>query len=632
MQSKTSFFNKTAFRKNLTRFAPVWVLYTICLLLGLFLVYTDGGGTGFQRDYRFVRTMSELFSVMGVVNLGYALLVAQLLFGDLFQSRMCNMLHALPLRRESWFATHVLSGMVFSLVPTAVMALVSLPLLMGNVYKNAWLLAPLLFAASNLQYLCFFGLAAFSAMCVGNRFTMAAGYGLLNAGAYIFYWLVDTVYTPLLYGVVTPTALAIHLTPMYHMVEFSFVKYETRAELVERFGEDLIGVTAQIQTTEHWWRLFAWAGVGLVFLAAALMLYRKRNLECAGDAVAYPCLVPVFQVLCAVVVMTGGQFFLYAFLGLDQNYLILAAGLVIGWFIGRMLIERSTRVFRLRNWYGLAALSAALLVTLGCTHFDILGIETRLPKAERVAKVHFDSSYVSSLTTEEEADIQNILRLNEKALEVRAESPGSYVLGTNGQWVKYVDTYSSVIEEEDPNLQYRYVARINLCYELTNGNKVRREYNVWVDSEAGRMANELLNRWEMVNDDIITLNGETFDRLDLVLNEFRSFSVDYLQENGVPQALKNREAAEAFLAAVRADCAEGHMAQDPYFHTGLFRVRRENAEKGYYETDQIWVGLEGEKYGWDVRVYPDSRHTVAWLEENGLLPDVEVNREGNVYR
>ena len=631
MQSKTSCFNKTAFRKNLTRFAPVWVIYTICLLLGLFLVYTDGGGTGFQRDYRFLRTMCDLINVMGVVNLGYALLVAELLFGDLFHSRMCNMLHAMPLRRESWFVTHVLSGMVFSLVPTAVMALVSLPLLVGNVYENAWLLAPMLFVASNLQYLCFFGLAAFSAMCVGNRFTMAAGYGLLNGGAFVFYWLIDTVYTPLLYGVVTPTVLAINLTPIYHAVEFSFVEYESRAELVERFGENLIGVTSRIQTTEHWWRLLVLAGVGLVFLAAALLLYRKRNLECAGDAVAYPCLVPVFQVLCAVCVMTGGQFFLYAFLGMGQNYLILAAGLVIGWFIGRMLIERSTRVFRLRNWYGLAALSAAILVSLGCTHFDILGIETRLPGAERIAKVHFDTSYVSSLVSEEKADIQNILRLNEKALEVRAESPGTYVLGTNGQWVPYVDTYSSVIAEEDPNLQYRYVARVNLRYELTNGNIVRREYNVWVDSEAGRMANELLNRWEMVNDDIITINGKTYDRLDLVLEDFRTFTVDFLDENQIPETVKNRQAAESFLAAVRADCAEGHMAEDPNFHTGTFRVYRKTADKGYYETDRIWVCLNSEKYGWDVTVYPDSRHTVAWLMEKGLMPDLEVNLKGNMY-
>ena len=35
MKSKTSFFNKTVFKKNLTRFAPVMAVYTLCLILGM---------------------------------------------------------------------------------------------------------------------------------------------------------------------------------------------------------------------------------------------------------------------------------------------------------------------------------------------------------------------------------------------------------------------------------------------------------------------------------------------------------------------------------------------------------------------------------------------------------------------
>ena len=41
MQSKKSCFNGPVFRKNLTRFAPAWILYTLCLILGMTLLYTD---------------------------------------------------------------------------------------------------------------------------------------------------------------------------------------------------------------------------------------------------------------------------------------------------------------------------------------------------------------------------------------------------------------------------------------------------------------------------------------------------------------------------------------------------------------------------------------------------------------
>ena len=97
-----------------------------------------------------------------------------------------------------------------------------------------------------------------------------------------------------------------------------------------------------------------------------ILLYRVRDLECAGSAVAFPILRPVFQVCCAVFVAAAAQFFLYNFLGMYQrNFLILTVGLVTGWFIGKMLTEHTTRVFNLHNFCGLAALAAVCAVSFG---------------------------------------------------------------------------------------------------------------------------------------------------------------------------------------------------------------------------------------------------------------------------
>ena len=180
MRSKTSCFNATVFRKNLLRFAPVWGIYALCLVMGILLLYSNGGD---MREFHFARHMTQLVEIMAVVNLLYAPIVAQLLFGDLYSSRMCNMLHAFPLRRENWFVTHVVSGVVFSLLPTLIMAVIATPLLADSLFEGAVSLAWWIFLASNLQFLCFFGMAVFCVMVVGNRFTMLAAYGLLNAGA-----------------------------------------------------------------------------------------------------------------------------------------------------------------------------------------------------------------------------------------------------------------------------------------------------------------------------------------------------------------------------------------------------------------------------------------------------------------
>ena len=366
MRSKTSCFNKTVFRKNLLRFAPVWGVYTLCLVVGILILYGNGGT---MKQFHFAQNMTELVEIMAVVNLLYAPVVAQLLFGDLYSSRMCNMLHAFPLKRESWFMTHVVSGFAFSLVPTLIMALLATPLLADSLFEGAVSLGWWISLASNLQFVCFFGMAVFCVMVVGNRFTMAAAYGLLNAGAAIAWWLIDTVYTPMLYGIVTPTQLMNQLTPVYHMTNFPYI--QTSADLYqlrEVYGEQLKGAVVTFTITENWWRLWVLAGVGLAFSLLGLVLYKIRNLECAGSAVAFPILRPVFEVLCAVFVAAAAQFFLINFLGLGQrNFLILTVGLVVGWFIGKMLTEHTTRVFNLKNCCGLAALAAAVAVSLWLT-------------------------------------------------------------------------------------------------------------------------------------------------------------------------------------------------------------------------------------------------------------------------
>ena len=115
MKSKTSFFNKTVFKKNLTRFAPVMAVYTLCLILGMMMLYQNNEEMG--RTFWFASRMGECIQIMGLVNLFFAPLCAMLLFGDLYNSRMCNALHAMPLCREGWYGSHAVSGFLFSFVP-----------------------------------------------------------------------------------------------------------------------------------------------------------------------------------------------------------------------------------------------------------------------------------------------------------------------------------------------------------------------------------------------------------------------------------------------------------------------------------------------------------------------------------
>lgn len=627
MQLRTSFFNPTVYKKNLTRFAPVWLLYTLCLILGMFLMYGNGGDA---KNYWFASHMAEMVSVMGVINLVYALLTAQLLFGDLFNSRMCNALHAMPLRREGWFFTNIASGLTFSAVPTAIMCALSLPLLAGSIFEGAWKLSFYFFAGVNLQYLCYFGIAAFAVMVTGNRFAMAAGYGLVNFGACIVYWLIDTIYTPMLYGVITPTALMENLTPMLHFTDQEFFKLDNRSMLLEQFGKDLQNAVAHFQLTEEWWRLFACAGVGLAFILAALVLYQKRDIECAGDAVAFKFLIPVFQIPCAIVVAAGAQFFLEAFLGVyGYNFLVLGLGLIVGWFIGKMLIERTTRVFRLKNCYGLVALFAAIGLSLLLTHMDILNVEGSRPRLEEIKSIQFGTSYTPNAELTSEEDFEAILRLHALAVEGKLEEPGAYV-EEDGQLVRanLSRPYQEAVSDTTKNpVEIVNATQVSIYYELDNGKLIKRRYNIWSDGEAGDITRSILSRWEFVKN---SHYGVENDRLALSLSTLRGINYDESVPygTGVTEQYQTLEDAKSLLEAIRLDCEAGTMAQDSWLHYGHFYYEDDDYEGGFYTRNAIYIYIDGEQYGWTVEVYPDSENTIRWLRERGLL-QAEL-RSGNV--
>ena len=609
MRSRTSCFNGTVFRKNLTRFAPVMALYTLVLVLLIFMAWSNSGDL--ERGLNFTYQINGIFEVTGCVNLIYAGLIAQLLFGDLYNTRMCNALHAMPLRRECWFVTNAASGLVYSLVPSVVASVVLLPFLRQTVVDGVWKIALLYFVSSNLEYICFFGLALFATMLVGNRFTMVAGYALLNFGSGALYWLVRTAYTPMLYGVVTPSALATSLMPLSYMTN-GFLKFDI-GDCRDDFGRLIPGVRGTFEITDNFGKLWVLALVGIAFAVAALLVYRRRNLECAGDAVCSPKLVPVFQVLSALFVAVGILAILdgsFGDPGAGSTYVILFVGLLVGWFAGKMLVERSVQVFQPKNWIGLGALALVLAVSLGLTKLDVLNLEERMPVAETVTSVTLNGDKL-----EDREDIEKILNLHALALEDRVEQEGAYCLEENGEYVRWQESSYRYWEEGDPIPQQRLADCLRLDYTLENGRHVKRNYCVWTDTPAGGILKDFLTSWEFVNDRTIDVDGKKTEALPLVLA-----TLDKIYCNGkTVEAEDLRSSPDSLIRAIQADCAAGTMAQNSRYHEGEFTWTDAYGDTNCQES--LYLSLSGTEYGWEVEVYPDSTNTLRWMRQNGLIAD-----------
>ncbi len=451
MKSKISFFNGTALKKDITRFAPVWALY---LVLGL-LMLQGRDRSPFSR----VESIGESLGWLGILQMVYAMLCAQLLFGDLFSSRMCYALHAMPPRREGWFCTHIAAGLLFFLIPNGILCLAMMPGL-----SSLWFTPLLWLLGAGLEFLFFFGLSVLCVMLTGNRFAAVSVYGLLNFLSVIGVWLARLLYQPLLYGV--------------HIRARNFTLFSPVIELPNRNYFRIDWQISQLGRMAYWrgldkdfWYLAVLAAVGVVTCCLALVLYRRRALESAGDFAAFR---PVHYLFSTVGTACAGAAF-YQLSG--ESYIFLLLGILAGFFCCQMLLQRKVRVFGRKSWLHLAALVAVVALSLLVVRLDPAGIVRRVPDTDRVASVSVARGHLSEywLNTISPGDAGTY------------PHPNSAVTFANPDGIRRVqEIHRLLIEEGDASKNSSNYVPITVHYVLTNGQTLTRYY--YCDAHGDAMA------------------------------------------------------------------------------------------------------------------------------------------------
>ena len=584
MKLRTSFFNFRVMLKNITRFAPLWVLYAVGEVLGLMSLDLENEAARIAND------LSYLMGPVSIFHFVYALLVAACLFGDLFDSRMCNGLHAMPMRREGWLLTNIASGLVFALIPALVGGGVAALFL-----AEYWWISLVWQGTSLLQFVFFFGLAVFCAMCAGKRIGMIAMYGILNFLSMLVYWVVTKIFEPLLPGVVISDFWFAKLCPVVCIFGSNYLDF-TYDKILDGIFRGFIG--------ESFHYLYLCAGAGVVFLLLAWLLYRKRSLEKAGDFIAFRPMGIFF--LLSYTFALGVM--LYSFgdlLGSYQHYGFLAVGFLIGWFTGWMLLERTVKIFTKKVLLGLVAFLVFFAGSLGLTILDPLGIATYIPKTEEIATaslylqndVHYyntDDGWGGWYIDDPE-EIAWVQELHQTMLDTPQGSG-------NGQGSTYF-AHQLMFKLGNLDVSGQEYITTYVQYRLKNGMEVYRTYRIPVQSQ-------------------------TMEELRFFFSDPRSvFSVtDYQQmkenlrditvywgDKDEATILYADAQMQELLAAIEADCKAGNMGQHAYFH----------GEDDYVgDIDISWnavykVGELGDISGIRsdyVTLYKDCVNTIAYLE------------------
>ena len=546
MKSRTSSFNLTVLKKDITRFAPSWILYCVGLLVTFLVCFsTESTDTS-------AYALGWTVQAMAIVSFVYALINAQLLFGDLFQSRMANALHALPLRRESWFGIHTVAGLLFAFVPNLLMALCMVPF-SGSIPAMPWLWL----VWSMGTYVFFFGLAMLCAMSVGSRFAMAVVYGIANFGSLLVCWLYDTVYLPLLYGLTLDFDAFLRFSPVsygtvYYPYHISATGYPSQIREFTLMPENLT-------------YLAVITVIGVIFGVLALVMYRKRHLEAAGDFISAPWLKPVFLMLYTVAMGVIFQFVLGLFSSTEWLYLII--GLLVGFFTGQMLLMRTTRIFVKETFIGAGIVVAVTVVSLIITSVDPLGITRWVPTAEEVAKAEVSISS-NNLTADSGQDLQLLLDFHQTALDNRDEP--STVNVAYGTTITYTLKDGSTVE------RYYVVPNLGTAYKVIEPMLHRPEV----------ILGQLYENWE----DVYTI-VEVSDSADKA-----------------PRTLTKAD-WESFMEAAVKDCNEGNLIQNGQAHQEVSR------HYSLYFHWEIRNGGNIEYYNVHIQIYPESTHIREWLRQ-----------------
>lgn len=589
MKSRISCFNAGVCRNLLRRCWPLWVGWFVLLL---FLLPVQLAKASFWGEETLAQSLQRLTLSSGqdmvLISFFMGIVTAMVVFGYLYNPRSCGLMHSLPLRRETLFFTAWLTGFLPMLAAELLTALLTGALYLGEGLPLGDLLSWLLMAVcSNL---CFYGIAVFCAMLTGSLLILPVAYLALNLAAWAAEDCLRAVLRALVYGVSTQgDEWFTWLAP---------VVWLDRRVYVQRLED-----SGFWQVTGLGW-LLLYAGLGLLLSALALQLYRKRNMECAGDTVAFPVLKPIFRYCMAVggaLVFTSSVYSLLlggSFHGRKAAFLILALlllGAGLGWYIAEMLIRRTVRVFPGR-WKGLAAVCAILCLLTLAAEFDLTGFERRVPDPEQVEVVY---GYAQrNWTVREPENIREVTEIHRDLVDHKAQHESD--IHYYGTWVM-------------------------LSYVMKDGSSLERSYYIkrYEVEEPGDVdrLEALLNRPELMEQRHslrIPVTEKTFYAAQLSW----SWVDEHQREQYESLNLSQEEALDFYAHAVLPDL------RDHCLGRVWLRADGERLETGSnvsFHMELVRPGPDGpggaeEFDSLDLEIDMDSAACLAWIRENTEIP------------
>ena len=466
MKSRTSLFSKTIFIKNLTRLWPVWALFSLGGLITAFASHTSTfmrQGDFYAITYLDARSVYYNMIPVGIPIASFIMSVVVFanVFNYMYTTRGTVFFHSLPVTRNALFFTNAVSSYVMVVIPQFVGWFVfTILTITKGVFdpKGAFTCLYAILAISLLMS----GMSLISAQLTGRTSSMV----LLNISSHFFFSVtgavIATFYSGFLYGIRGETFPAFnYLSPIVGLM--GNIKVSERSDYAPTIvnGETVDIYRILDVTIENLSLVGVYLIVAIVLILVSYFLYKARSSESATEVVAFKGVRPILLYSYAVVAAIAGAIILNSMLDYAYNstyspvrmvFFIIFTSL-IAYYVGKMIIERSIRVFTKKTMPG------AIIITVLMVALTIVLASDPTHKVTSVPDVEDVDSIIIATSS------------GEFFLEEGDEELMQYVISTQKKIAELGDHYESFGENN-------WYFSISFYYNLKNGKTETRSYDM----------------------------------------------------------------------------------------------------------------------------------------------------------
>lgn len=562
MKSKTSCFNKTIFLKNITHFWPIWLMITGWnLFIMPFMIYNT------SLDYRGIKEITEkelqqmksndLLSIASVyINpvmlFIFSIIAVMAVFSYLYNSRSANTIHALPVTRKELFLTNYISGLLFLIVPEAVGFLLGtlVGAMCGYTSINHLLTGFLL--ACGISFV-LYSFTVFIAMFTGQLLAVPIFTVIINFLYVGMKGLVELLMSILSYGItleITGSKADI-LSPLYYIISHVNLVYDYNQEYSVCTGFAGKSIVA------------GYCAAAVVFVIAAYLVYKIRDMETAGSLISISWISPIFRWGAA---FCGGVLFSIIFCGIigvsgSRTIFVLAliSGLIFGaisFFGAQMFLEKGFRVFHKKRIIECGAFLLAFALLYVSIEVDMFGREKKIPDISQVESVGLDMFSGTSITDPEL--IQEVMGIHQQIIDSKKE----------------FERYS----ETDQDTYYTYIR-----YNLKKGT-LKRRYEIPISREMLENPDTVIHRIVEFVTNPRVYRDEVFNVSDENI-KLQDGRIDLYDKNGGYSDYEfTAEELEEIYQAFLADVEEGNFKEYIY---NRYKYDSSRDQMTYYNTINI---------------------------------------------